>query len=746
MKQINFQQALRSLHSGNLVLTPFVVLGDGKKVFANTIFTEKVQYQTAQFVTEYEGIFRDKLQLQYKDGEIIGKRKFENLSGEALSLKELGIELSGITYGKDAKEDYFYHTENPRIYEYMTFPVDYIRSEKDAMSGEFDAVAGNRWADPGVVGERIGASPYQPFPAILVSNYQTKYGLVHGTLSQDVCFHNYLVRHENEEVTLDIFSSFKGVDALEVAPGRVIVDEWYLGYTAHADNIERLFEGYADVLRKKLPVSYGRTDLNRRYLLWGSWNDGLWWNVTENLLLTEAKFLRENFPTVRWVQLDSGYSVLNEIIHGLGVPYEGEEGVDYNKFPQGLRHYSDEIREMGLTPAIWIGLYCPTKSKIYQENPQWFLDYTYRMEETQPLDVSQSAVRDYIETALETLCRKYGFESVKLDFWSYAFEDSHNLFANKEHSGYEYRRWFFNTLRSYLPHDAYLQCCCDLSMGNPFLGEFVTNYRYGIDIGTGEWDKVKFTYRLGTACIANHVGDLCVPNSDSIGLFPGLNRTEAMFCINYCIATHSLVEIAGRLSQVTDDSELRVLKKAVCNPNNGQDVYFIDYDYRNNNANVAEIMYFKTPHFSCQEDAEGLPVRTLALFNLDDEEKSYSVCLEDMGLEKGIYVLTDVWSGQQYECDGTYSDTVEAHGSRLLAVSRRDGIQLYDANIRINVAKVEDNRLTVETDYAFAEAELLLHDVPSKLFCNGEEMKFTVIENSVICFDIPEKGKLELWF
>lgn len=302
MSKLDFQQALKNLQSGCLKLSPYVVLTGGEKIVSELSFHEDAVHQTAQFVIEQKGLFRDSLQLTYRDGEILGRRMFENLSTDVLAVRELGVEIAGITFGETPKDDYFYHTENPRIYEIMTFPVDYVRSEADGRNSEFDFQAGNRWADPGVIGERIGASPYQPFPAILISNYQTNRGLVHGTLSQDVFFHNYLVHHESNTVVLDILSSFKGVDELEVSPGRVLVDEWYLGFTEHADNIEKIFEKYSAVLRRKLPVAYGRTDANRRYLVWGSWNDGIWRDVNEDMLLTEAKFLKENFPTVRWFQ------------------------------------------------------------------------------------------------------------------------------------------------------------------------------------------------------------------------------------------------------------------------------------------------------------------------------------------------------------------------------------------------------------------------------------------------------------
>ena len=44
-------------------------------------------------------------------------------------------------------------------------------------------------------------------------------------------------------------------------------------------------------------------------------------------------------------------------------------------------------------------------------------------------------------------------------------------------------------------------------------------------------------YLLGaTACMALHTGDLSPPNSDAIGLFPGLPDTEALTVVNACHA------------------------------------------------------------------------------------------------------------------------------------------------------------------------------------------------------------------
>ncbi len=726
----------------NVKAAPFIVLKNGERIAPEYTFSFNENAGTAMLVAE-NSEFCDSLYFSHDGNAVICKRIFENRSDKTLDLCELGVSVNGISFNSSARDDYFYHNENPRIYEVMTFPIDYKRTAGDAKDSDFDFQAGNRWADPGVISDRIGASPYQPFPAILLSNYNVNRGIVHGTLSQKVFFHNYLVKHEEDAVTLEIFSSFKAIDALAAESGRVLNDEWYLGVTNEADNIEKIFDDYTRVLRKKLPVSYGRSDANRNCLVWGSWNDGIFRDVSEELLLTEARFLKENFPTVKWMQLDDGYSASSpDVAHGLGVPYEGDEGIDYNKFPNGIRHFTDEVKKIGLRPAIWIGGLCPTNTPIRKEKPEWFIDYSYRTHNF-PLDMSQSEVREYVDYAISVLVSRYGFEGVKHDFWSYPYEDSNNLYLNKERSGYEYRRWWLELLRRYLPNDGYLQTGCDIVMGNPFLGEYFTNYRYGIDIAEGNWTNVKTCFLWGAACFATHTGDLFVPNSDSVGIFPGLSEREAMLCINYCIATHSMVEISGLLSRAEDEERIRILKKAVCNPNNGQDVYFADYDYRNHDGSLPEIMYFKTPHFSVEKNNSILPIRTVALFNMGEEITDKAINAEKLNLSDGNYILTDVWSGEQIPMSADAVFTLQPHESRLFAVSADEGVQIFDANFKINSAHIENDTITVTADYKTDNAEITLNKNVKEIMFNGSNVEFEVNGNTVV-FNIPDKGELKI--
>ena len=647
------------------------------------------------------------------------QRRIRNLSGETIPLVELGVRLRNVSFGVPCEDDYFYHAENPRIYDRMTIPVRLKRTAEMAKSSEFDQLSGTRWADPGVVSDRVGASPYQPFPAVLLGNYQSALGLVHGTLSQRVFFHNYLFTHENNSVTWDILSSFKAVAWRDLAAGEIMdSDLAYMGVT-DARDLETMFNGYTAVLRKHLPPMWGASPINRHSAVWGSWNDGICRDIDEASLLAQADFLRQNLPTVEWMQIDDGYATLAgplECAHGLGAPYEGEGWVAAAKFPHGLKHFTDAVRQRGIKPAIWIGGKVPSGAPLVKDHPDWFVDYSYRMGDSAGiLDVSLPQVRDYMQHALDVLLCESGFLGMKHDFWSYVFEDSHPLLARHDRSGYEWRTWWLREIRQRLPDYGYVQTGCDIVMGNPFLGEYFTNYRYGIDIGSGNWEHVRTNILWGTACFAMHVGDLIVPNSDSIGLLPGLTDAEAQSCITYCLVSRSMVEVAGWLYREPNHPRMRWVRKALCCPNNGQDVFFADYDYRLADAWAPPIWYLRTPHFSRLEDDIYLPMRTVAIFNLGDDEQEFSLTSTKLKLTEEEFWVTDIWSLETCSLADLRSIRLPGRSSRLFAINRTDdGPQVLDADVQILRTEKRGRTLWLELAHA-GPMEIVLTRAPEAI-------------------------------
>lgn len=726
---------------GSLTFTPFVTL-DGREIFLT--YDEKIANNNLHLQAKGKD-FSDDIYIRRTENGFVARRSFRNISECVLKLSELGIRFEGIDLGGRAENDYYYHLENPRLFDKMILKVDSKRTAEAATDGEYDEVAGNKWCDPGVVVDRVGTCPYQPFPAILFSNTETGRGLVHGTLSQDVFYHCYLPKHENGLLSFDAYSSFKDIKYREVGLGETLIDMWYLGDTDAADAVEKVFEKYSAELRCVLPANYGASSINRDNLVWGTWNDGISRSVNEDLVLREGEALVKYFPKVRWLQLDDGFCAFQSSLgfkaHGLGVPYEGEEGVDSVKFPHGLRYLSDKIREIGLRPAIWIGGCCPNDTKISRERPDLMCKFKFRSGRYSILDPSNPDARGYMTDALDVMLYDWGFEGVKHDFWSYAFEVSEDMLTHKDKSGYEYRDWWCKEVRKRLPGDAHFQTGCDIVMANPFLGKYFSNYRYGIDIGSGVWENFKTNYLWCIACLATHTGDLFVPNSDAVGMFPGLSDVDAAFATNFLIITRTMVELAGKYSEVDyDNQRFKMVRKATCHINNGQDVYFHNYHYRT--ESLPEIIYIKTPHFS-NESPDFAPIRTVAVFNISDYDgQKRTITREGLGLPEGEYILTDVWSGEKIRFTDSVDFILASHGSRLFSLNLADKALILDSNVELMNMRVAGDVLEAEITYPY-ECELTLAAKPSGVTLCGEPVGFEW-NGKTLKFSAKCKGKITI--
>ncbi len=619
-----------------------------------------------------QGIFDVQKITDCSNGYII-ERTVKNNTDRVINLTELKTQLT-LDFKANPLNDYFYTNENARIYGSFTIPVDYDRENIDnPLNDRFVFKADTFWADPKVTGKRILSSPYQPFPAILLSNYDVQNGLIVGTLCQDVFYHNFEIYHQDGKLKLSVFSSFKDIAYRELKPNEELTDIWFIVEKQNAKDINGIFDEYTNVLRKFLTNNAGSSQQNRHTLLWDSWNDGIYRDVSEEMLVEEAKAVKKYFPNVEYFQLDDGYSSYCEKdvdydAHGLGVAYEGENGIDKKKFPNGLKGYTDKIKKIGLKPAIWIGGFCPVKTKIYQEHKDWFIDYSYRIDWTQPLDVSKKEAREYMTLALDKLLIESGFEGIKHDFWSYAFEDKHDLLTNKDKSGYEWREWWHSEIRKRVPN-GYMETGCDVSMGNPFIGKYFNNYRFGLDVGAGKWSNLKTVMFWAVSMLSNHTGDLFIPNSDSIGLLPNLNDTDFMFIVNFQIITRTLVEISGKYSKVgEDDKRLKIIQKAVEYLNNGENVYFANFDYRKSGMNLPNVIYIKsifdTPN-TLDKD-----VRTVAIFNPDESEKKVGFSVGDLGLNDREYTVENVWTNEK-QIASSITVNLNPHESRLLKIYKK---------------------------------------------------------------------------
>src|SRR5690606_27642588 len=74
--------------------------------------------------------------------------------------------------------------------------------------------------------------------------------------------------------------------------------------------------------------------------------------------------------------------------------------------------------------------------------------------ETCVLDPSIPGVRDYLEHLCTVLFDRFGFEGLKLDFSSFAFESKRVRFAQGG-TALQWRRWLGDMVRRHLPADGF---------------------------------------------------------------------------------------------------------------------------------------------------------------------------------------------------------------------------------------------------------------------------------------------------
>lgn len=138
-----------------------------------------------------------------------------------------------------------------------------------------------------------------------------------------------------------------------------------------------------------------------------------------------------------------------------------------------------------------------------------------------------------------------------------------------------------------------------------------------------------------------------------------------MFAVNFQIITRTLVEISGRFSKVNkDDKRLKIVQRATNYLNNGENVYFAKYDYRQKGMNIPEIIYINSAF-----DAPDDKFITIALFNSDEVDKKIEFNFSDVGLPNELHQVEFVWEEKTQELKAL-SFELKPHGSLLLKVKK----------------------------------------------------------------------------
>jgi len=292
-----------------------------------------------------------------------------------------------------------------------------------------------------------------------------------------------------------------------------------------------------------------------------SWNYDFMADIDEEKFLGQIPILKKHFPSVKFLQLDDGYQTCHapgqramiDLCYGdLPQPFDAQ------RFPSGPKALADRIRAAGLRPAIWLGLWASLGSRMLQDHDDWILrDDAGRALRfgkwyggTAILDPSVPGVRDYLERLAATVFGEWGFEGVKLDFSSFAFNAKRVRFRHGGRTQIELRHELEAIFRRHLPADGFFGWCVVAGTAQPFLSQ-ADYFRNAIDIGHGNWNTARriALWTANTYLLLQEPP--CLPNIDSIGWSRHFDETAWETWLSFCAVSSAALELSGDLRKLS---------------------------------------------------------------------------------------------------------------------------------------------------------------------------------------------------
>ena len=371
----------------------------------------------------------------------------------------------------------------------------------------------------------------------------------------------------------------QGLEWVEIAPGETLEGEKIFFAIVETNDPQQSTTDYYEILERDGAFARLAKNPLPAQRIWCSWNYDFLGDITEADVLKQLPVLKKHFPMVKFVQVDHGYERVypdgrRAMIDFL---YKTDAAYDAEKFPGGPVKLVREIKAAGLRPATWIAFWASGSSEVVREHPDWLLlDDTGRELCYRPsrgvdgsaghaffvLDPSVPAVRDYIESVCSTVFGEWGFEGVKLDFFSFAFQVRRARFRRPGKTAFEWLDWMVKLFRKYLPEDGFLGLCSVAGTGSPLLGWGADYHRSTLDIGRGSWALAKriAAWDVNTNMLLQRRPVL--PNIDSIGWSDGFDEVQWRTWLNVCAVSGSALEVSGDLTRL-DEGRLKRLARTL---------------------------------------------------------------------------------------------------------------------------------------------------------------------------------------
>ena len=501
------------------------------------------------------------LELTRGEGHVVARARVTNEGDAPMKLRAIRwvadtsvTASTNVLHFPDDLEPFYFATEN--------FRGDYLQT---------CTIEGDRYFKPMPTETvTLGWSEDAVFPGVFVGSGVEPIGLLSAAASARRFHLKFRLRGGNGTTRgFEIEELPQGLDWVEIAPGDTLEGEKiFLGIVETSDP-QQSTGAYYDVLRADGVFARRAKNPLPTQRIWCSWNYDFMGDITEAKILAQLPVIVERFPMVKFVQIDHGWE--RRYADGkraqVDFLYETDAPYDPERFPGGPRKLVSEIKAAGLRPATWIGFWVSASSDLVKDHPDWLLlDDTGRRLAYRPgrgldgsedhvyfvLDLSVPGVRAYVDSMCKTVFGDWGFEGVKLDFFSFAFQCRRARFRNRGKTALEHLRWLIDTFRRHLGDDGFLGLCSVAGTGSPFVGLGADYHRIGLDIGLGDWELAKriAVWNVNTNMLLGERPVLS--NIDSIGWSDGFSDMQWRTWLNLCAISGQTLEIAGDLTKLDE--------------------------------------------------------------------------------------------------------------------------------------------------------------------------------------------------
>ncbi len=470
------------------------------------------------------------------------------------------LRLQGIRWGCHPRETKGPALRFPAVLEPHVYANENLRGDYFGTG----TVEGDRFAYP-LTNQCVeyGNGEEHLFPGLFVAAADRPLGLFVAQASQRR-FHalfRFRGRMERRDNWLfEIEERLCGVAALELAPGAKLVGEKLFFQVVDSNEPQRATATYFRLLRADGGFARRRHNPLPEQRIYCTWNYDFFADIDQEKLLAQLPIIKEHLPQVKFVQLDDGYQTCHQpgqramidLCYGdLPQPF------DPQRFPEGPKALADQIKAAGLRPAIWLGLWTSTGSQLVKDHPDWLLtddtgiplQFDKWYGGCAILDPSIPGVRDYLDRLCRTVFGDWGFEGVKLDFSSFAFNAKRVRYRCPGHTAVELRHELEAIFRRHLPVDGFFGWCVVAGTAQPFLAQ-ADYFRNAVDINKGDWPTVLRVARWTANTNLFLPERPCLPNLDSIGWSEEFDETGWQTWLNFAAVAGGALEVSGDLRKL----------------------------------------------------------------------------------------------------------------------------------------------------------------------------------------------------